>query len=65
VTIRGFSAHAGQDLLVKYALSARAQMKPVILVHGETDAATALHDHLRMNGFDRFVYPDLYASLDI
>ena len=41
VTIGGLSAHAGQDLLVKYALAARDQLKQVILVHGETDAINA------------------------
>jgi metallo-beta-lactamase family protein len=65
VTISGFSAHAGQELLVKYALAAKDQLKQIILVHGEADAATALQERLRMNGFDRFVYPDLYATLEI
>jgi len=65
LTISGFSAHAGQELLVKYALAAKDQLKQIILVHGEVDAATALQDRLRMNGFDRFVYPDLYATLEI
>jgi metallo-beta-lactamase family protein len=65
VTIRGFSAHAGQDMLLKYALACKKQLKQIILVHGETDAATALQERLRANGFDRFTYPDLYASMDI
>ncbi len=65
VTIGGLSAHAGQDLLVKYALAAKDHLKEIILVHGEADASTAFQERLRSNGFDRFVYPDLYASLDI
>jgi len=65
VTIGGLSAHAGQDLLVKYALAAKDQLKGIILVHGEADAASAFQERLRINGFDRFVYPDLYASIEI
>lgn len=65
VTIGGLSAHAGQDLLVKYALAAKSQLKQLILVHGEADAKSALQERLRINSLDRFVYPDLYASLDI
>ncbi|MCX6035239.1 MAG: MBL fold metallo-hydrolase [Chloroflexi bacterium] len=65
VTIGGLSAHAGQDMLVKYALAAKDQLKRIILVHGEADAATALQERLRINGVNRFVYPDLYASMEI
>lgn len=65
VTIGGLSAHAGQNLLVKYALAAKDQLKEIVLVHGEADASTAFQERLHMNGFDRLVYPDLYASLDI
>jgi metallo-beta-lactamase family protein len=65
VTIGGLSAHAGQDMLVKYALAAKDQLKKVILLHGEEDAATALQERLRTQGLDRFIYPDLYASLEI
>jgi metallo-beta-lactamase family protein len=65
VTISGLSSHAGQELLVKYALAARDQLKQIILVHGEPDAETAFQDRLRINGFDKFVYPGLYASLEI
>jgi metallo-beta-lactamase family protein len=65
VTIGGLSAHAGQDMLVKYALTAESQVKRIILVHGEASAATALQERLRINGLDRCVYPDLYASMNI
>jgi len=40
-------------------------LKEIILVHGEADVATAFLERLRINGLDRFVYPDLYASLEI
>ncbi|HTX92724.1 MAG TPA: MBL fold metallo-hydrolase [Anaerolineales bacterium] len=65
VTIGGLSAHAGQDLLTQYALSLKGQAKQVILVHGETDAATAFQARLRENGMDGLLYPELYSSLEI
>jgi metallo-beta-lactamase family protein len=65
VTIGGLSAHAGQDLLVKYALAVRDQLKQLILVHGETDAETSFQELLRLQGLDRIVYPDLYATIEI
>lgn len=46
VTIGGLSAHAGQDLLVEYALSSSDTLENLILVHGEEDAATALMEKL-------------------
>jgi len=46
VTIGGLSAHAGQDLLVQYALSAKDTLKQLILVHGEEKAASALMERL-------------------
>lgn len=52
VTIGGLSAHAGQNLLVEYALSSRDTLENLILVHGEEVAATALMSRLAH-------YPDL------
>ncbi|HEY5269598.1 MAG TPA: hypothetical protein VII97_04625 [Anaerolineales bacterium] len=40
-------------------------MKQFILVHGEADTATAFQERLRIYGLDRFIYPDLYASIEI
>ena len=42
VTIGGLSAHAGQDMLVNYALASSATLKNLILVHGEEKSASAL-----------------------
>jgi metallo-beta-lactamase family protein len=42
VTIGGLSAHAGQDLLLQYALASKDTLKQLILVHGEEKAANAL-----------------------
>ena len=65
VTIGGLSSHAGQDLLTQYALAVKGQVKQVILVHGEPDASFALQQRLRLKGLDRYIYPDLFSSLDI
>jgi metallo-beta-lactamase family protein len=65
VIIGGLSSHAGQDLLTHYALSIKEQTKKVILVHGEPGASLALQERLRLNGLDRFIYPDLFSSMDI
>ncbi|MEL7627105.1 MAG: MBL fold metallo-hydrolase [Anaerolineaceae bacterium] len=46
VTIGGLSAHAGQNLLVDYALSSKDTLEKLILYHGEEKAATALIDKL-------------------
>ncbi len=42
VTIGGLSAHAGQDLLVEYALASKATLKKIIFIHGEPKAFNAL-----------------------
>jgi metallo-beta-lactamase family protein len=65
VTIGGLSAHAGQDMLIKYAQAVKGQVKQVILVHGEADAATAFQERLHANGMDQVFYPELYATIDI
>jgi metallo-beta-lactamase family protein len=65
VTINGFSAHAGQDLLVEYALRVKGRVKQVILVHGEPNAANALRQILRQNKMDPVYYPDLHHSMEI
>jgi len=65
VTIGGLSAHAGQDMLTEYALAVKDMVKEVILVHGETDAASALENRLSAGGIQRVVYPDLYSVLDL
>ncbi len=65
ITIGGLSAHAGQDLLAKYALAVKDRVKQIILVHGEKTPAEALEERLRSNGLDRFIYPDQYTVLEI
>jgi metallo-beta-lactamase family protein len=64
-TIGGLSAHAGQDLLVEYALAVRGQLKKVFLVHGEELPASILKGKLAERGMDQVYYPELHSSLEI
>jgi len=65
VTIGGLSSHAGQTLLIEYALSVKDSAKQVFLVHGEVKAATALREHLEQRGLTQTVYPDWHESVEI
>jgi len=47
VTINGLSAHAGQDMLLEYALASKDTLKKLILVHGEKDPAAAFMAKIR------------------
>lgn len=64
-TIGGLSGHAGQDLLVKYALGVKESVKDIFLVHGEEKQAMTLKGLLKEKGMDRVHYPDLHDSVDI
>jgi len=65
VTINGFSAHAGQDQLVEYALRVKGKARQVILVHGEPRAAGTLRKILIKQQLEPVYYPDLHQSLEI
>jgi len=65
ITIGGLSAHAGQEMLTRYAMALQGRVKQVILVHGEAKAATAFQTQLHDHGFERMIYPDLFATLEI
>jgi metallo-beta-lactamase family protein len=65
VTIGGLSAHAGQDLLVEYALTVKDQVKKVFLVHGEERPAMALKEKLVEQGLSQVYYPELHSSVEI
>jgi metallo-beta-lactamase family protein len=58
VTIGGLSAHAGQDLLVRYAQSTKSKLKKVILVHGEEKGALPLMEKLNDIGISQTMFPD-------
>jgi metallo-beta-lactamase family protein len=56
-TIGGLSAHAGQDMLVKYALAVKKTVKKIVLVHGEEKAARPLREKLEEVGLRQVEYP--------
>jgi metallo-beta-lactamase family protein len=64
-TIGGLSGHAGQDLLVKYAMGVKDSVKQIFLVHGEEKQAMTLKGLLKDNKLDRVHYPDLHESVDL
>ena len=64
-TINGLSAHAGQDLLVEYALRVKNQAKGIYLVHGEDRGAMPLMEKLGDAGISSVHYPDVHASVEI
>lgn len=65
VTIGGLSAHAGQDMLVKYALNTRSTLKKILLVHGEPPMAKALTQKMNEAGLHEIVYPPLGEVLEL
>jgi metallo-beta-lactamase family protein len=64
-TIGGLSGHAGQDLLVKYAVGVKGSVKDIFLVHGEEKQAMTLKGLLKEQGMSRVHYPDLHEYVDI
>jgi len=64
-TIGGLSAHAGQDMLVRYARAAGPGVKKIILVHGEQDAESQLEMKFKENHFAPVEYPALGTYLDL
>jgi metallo-beta-lactamase family protein len=61
-TIGGLSGHAGQDLLVKYAITVKQTVKKVWLVHGEEKSALPLMDLLSAQKMHDVYYPDMHDS---
>ncbi len=64
-TIGGLSGHAGQDLLMEYALSANGKLRKVFLVHGEEKPALTLQSKLKERGLRQVSYPDLHSSAEL
>jgi metallo-beta-lactamase family protein len=64
-TIGGLSGHAGQDLLMKYALNVKDTVKQIFLVHGEEKQAMTLKTKLKENKLSQVHYPDLHESVEI
>ncbi len=65
VTIGGFSAHAGQNMLVEYAQATQETLKETFLIHGEHKAAHALQDRLRQAGIQPVYFPELMSEVEI
>lgn len=65
VTIGGFSAHAGQPLLLEYALASRKTLKRTFLVHGEERGAEPLMEKMSAAGLKRVTFPDLHQTVEI
>lgn len=65
VTIGGLSAHAGQNMLVKYATNTRSTVKQVFLVHGEQNPAMALKGKLLEAGIEVVKYPQKNEFVEI
>ncbi len=65
VTIGGLSAHAGQDLLLKYAQASRSTLKRVVLIHGETGPAGIFRQLLQDDGITPVLYPETGQSMEI
>ena len=65
VTIGGLSAHAGQNLLVPYAMASRKTLKQIFLVHGEERAAVPFQEKLKEAGVGPVAYPELGDSVEL
>jgi metallo-beta-lactamase family protein len=65
IKIGGLSAHAGQDMLVKYAGAVKGRLKGIFLVHGEPDAETVLRTKLVDLGITGIHYPDLHEKVEM
>ncbi len=57
VTIPGFSAHAGQEYLLKYAQACKDRQKSIFLVHGEPKGSAVFQQKLTEIGITNFKYP--------
>jgi len=64
-TIGGLSAHAGQDLLARYALRAKDAGAPVFFVHGEALPAETLMGKLRDQGMQKLRFPAMHESVEL
>jgi metallo-beta-lactamase family protein len=65
VRIDGLSAHAGQDMLLRYAQASRASLKQLILVHGEENAEAAFQQKLAEANIGPVVYPKMFDTIEI
>ncbi|HET7144540.1 MAG TPA: MBL fold metallo-hydrolase RNA specificity domain-containing protein, partial [Anaerolineales bacterium] len=64
-TIGGLSGHAGQDLLLKYAMGVKDTVKQIFLVHGEEKQAMILKGLLSERKLNQVHYPELHESVEL
>ncbi|MDH5605436.1 MAG: MBL fold metallo-hydrolase [Anaerolineae bacterium] len=64
-SVNGFSAHAGQRELTKYALGLKGQLKEIFLVHGEQAGADGLREKLAAEGMDGIHFPARGWSIEV
>ena len=64
-TIGGLSGHAGQDLLIRYAVNVKSTVKKVFLVHGEAIPAATLMEKLKDKDMHNVSYPELHSSVEM
>lgn len=65
VTIGGLSAHAGQEMLLRYAQASRDSLKHIFLVHGEARGAMPLMEKIKATGFDSVSFPEKNTVVEI
>ena len=65
ITINGFSAHAGQDMLLKYARNINGRAKKIFLVHGEPDKVAIFTQKLKDEGIGPVYYPSWKETVEI
>jgi metallo-beta-lactamase family protein len=65
VSLGGLSAHAGQDLLMEYALHVKDSAQRVFLVHAEDGPAQTLIEQLAGRGMQQVAFPDLHESVEL
>ncbi|MHC1740185.1 MAG: MBL fold metallo-hydrolase RNA specificity domain-containing protein [Anaerolineaceae bacterium] len=63
--IDGLSAHAGQDMLLRYARQVKGHAKKIILVHGEPDKAAIFEGKLTAEGIGPVYYPQWQETVEI
>jgi len=64
-TIGGLSSHAGQTMLIDYAMRVKTQAKQVFLVHGEQRGAEPLMEALSERNLNQVSFPELGQSVEI
>ena len=65
VAINGLSAHAGQDMLLRYAMANNGRTRKIILVHGEPKPAQVFQQKLAAAGGPPTIYPEQAMAINL